>query len=260
MTALNLIQESPRRLSSLKTRHKYYMSPTALLQRAVFDSGDDPRQIVARLVQSNFVQTLLANVGANHHLIEEIAKKSYWHNTGIFKLVLWKPEGNLPEVRIHIWSDRSRNFSATHVDSIHNHRWNFASNILVGSFLKEIFETTEEEPKDHQHFQFESQGRGQPNKVTQIGNVKLRTIFTGVISSGNSYYLDSRMLHRITPIANTVSATLFAASSNLFAYSDVLFSPESRRMNSEAPPAPKLTPEMIIDLLSDLGNTIDQPQ
>ena len=228
------------------------MSTLTLLQAATASENSRPDSILRELVQSELVQLALDEVESSSSLLDNLSKNSYWHSTGIFKLVLWKPQGNTPEVRLHIWSERSRTFSATHVDSIHNHRWNFASKILSGTFRKELFTTENTDLNDHQHFRFESQGRGQPNKVTHIADVSVNTSFDTTIECGGQYYLNSRILHRLTPITKELSATLFVCSPNLFAHSDVLFSPGSRKQNSEPPAAPKLDPTLIVSLLTDL--------
>lgn len=228
------------------------MPALSFLETATASRSDRPDNILRELMERDFVSRLLDEVESDSNLVDHIAKHSYWHSTGIFKLVLWKPPGNTPEVRIHIWSKRSREFSATHVDSIHNHRWNFASRVLAGSFTKELFTTENTDHNDHQHFQFESQGRGLPNKVTHIGDVAIRTTFKTAIERDGEYYLDSRVLHRITPVSNDLSATLFVSSPNLFSFSDVLFSPDSRRQDSQPPPAPRLAPDLIHDLLAEL--------
>ena len=228
------------------------MSTLTLLQAATASENSRPDSILRELVQSELVQLALDEVESSSSLLDNLSKNSYWHSTGIFKLVLWKPQGNTPEVRLHIWSERSRTFSATHVDSIHNHRWDFASKILSGTFRKELFTTEDVGLNDHQHFRFESQGRGQPNKVTHIANVSVNTSFDTTIECGGQYYLNSRILHRLTPTTKDLSATLFVCSPNLFTYSDVLFSPDSRKQNSEPPAAPKLDPALIVRLLADL--------
>lgn len=234
------------------------MSALTFLEAATKSHSDQPEQILHELIQHEVVRRVLEEIDSNAALVDQLLKNSYWHSTGIFKLVLWKPPGNTPEVRIHIWSERSRAFAATHVDSIHNHRWNFASHAIVGSFLKELFTTESTHNNDHQHFRFESQGRGQPNKVTHIGDVSMKTIFSTTVARDGRYYLDSRILHRITPDTKQLSATLFVSSPNLFAFSDVLFSPDSKRQDSEPPPAPKIEPALIISLLADLRDQLNR--
>ena len=234
------------------------MSSLTLLQTATTSHSDRPERILQELIQNDLVRRVLEEVESNAALADQIAMNSYWHSTGIFKLVLWKPPGNTPEVRLHIWSQRSRDFSVTHVDSIHNHRWNFASEILAGDFLKELFITDNTDSNDHRHFRFESQGRGQPNRVTHLGDVTTRTSFMTTLRRGGRYYLDSRILHRITPSNNDLSATLFVSSPNLFTFSDVLFSQGSKRPDGQQPPATKLKPDLIISLLADLRAEINR--
>lgn len=232
------------------------MSSLTMLQTATTTCDDQPERILQELIRNGLVRRVLEEVESDAALLDQLTKHSYWHSTGIFKLVLWKPQGNTPEVRIHIWSQRSRDFSATHVDSIHNHRWDFASQILTGSFVKELFITESTDNNDHQQFRFESQGRGQPNRITHVGDVSIKTSFKTTIDRGRNYFLNSRTLHRITPSTNDTSATLFVSSPNQFTFSDVLFSPGSRRQEGHQPPATKLKPELIVSLLADLRNQI----
>jgi hypothetical protein len=73
--------------------------------------------------------------------LERIAKRSYQHPLGFSKLVLaenWN-DGQGWDLRIHIWYPQSRLVDSDLTESLHSHRWNFASRIISGKLANHCY-------------------------------------------------------------------------------------------------------------------------
>jgi hypothetical protein len=99
------------------------------------------------------------------------------------KLVLWRSADGATRLRLHV-------FSAGYADRPHNHRWNFVSRILRGTY---------------QHTLYGSEADVLP--LAQRGE-RLQPVFTQPQLTGSAYYLENSMVHALEADATAVSLLL----------------------------------------------------
>ena len=82
------------------------------------------------------IQLILKSILNDSYLCEKVASNSYMHQNGFFKSVLHSSQEDGWALRLHVWE----NVDISKYDSnIHNHRWNYGSLVLSGSFLEEQY-------------------------------------------------------------------------------------------------------------------------
>ena len=78
------------------------------------------------------VLALLQGLLADEQALQAVAARSYVHGNGFVKVVLLDEHGH--KLRLHIWFAGS-----ACEENIHDHRWSFASHVLVGTLNSEIW-------------------------------------------------------------------------------------------------------------------------
>jgi hypothetical protein len=99
------------------------------------------------------------------------------------KLVLWRSADGATRLRLHV-------FSPGYADRPHNHRWNFVSRILYGSYT---------------HLLYGSDADVLP--LAESG-AALRPVFTQRQPTGSQYYLENSMVHALEADTTAVSLLL----------------------------------------------------
>ena len=155
------------------------------------------------------LQTILRHRDA----LEHVARASFFHATGGYKLVLVSSGYDAPEVRLHIWPTGSHVTRDHNLYTAHNHKWDFASYIINGAFLKTVFAEETVGAPLHDLFHYDSPVRGEQYTCRRIGPRCLRELLALRLGAGNSYTQVADVLHTFTPSETTPSITLFARTS-----------------------------------------------
>jgi hypothetical protein len=140
----------------------------------------------------------------NDALLVEIAARSYHHNNGFDKIVLadhlqWK-------LRLHIWWPGPDRFCF--LEGPHDHRWAFASKMLLGEYRSTIFKVVDEKHPGSQpflYFKYSSLQRGtaaeQADKAKfEVSPPTTRHLLTTediVYAQGQSFVFPVNIIHRI---------------------------------------------------------------
>lgn len=120
-------------LLETKDSHSFLAQMEGDLKALVGQPLDKKREFIDWLGSSevfpNFVQALLQNPDN----LTKIARRSFLHKNGFDVLQLFMTDDF--ELRIHIWPKQE----LPGQENIHNHRWDLASKILLGTLYQELF-------------------------------------------------------------------------------------------------------------------------
>lgn len=112
-------------------------------EHAPFDTAESGAHAVAAMrgVQLEDVDEFLEQVRADDASMHRLAPMLGTHPLGFSKIVMWtSPQGT--RARLHVWPPRE-----WPVEQVHNHRFNFASVILAGSYVHERYDVSGEVPR-----------------------------------------------------------------------------------------------------------------
>lgn len=137
--------------------------------------------------------TLITHVLNNETLLNEILENSYRHHNGFHKIVLCK--GALYKIRLHIFMSMPE--VEIPMENIHNHRWNFASQIVKGKMKMEIFKKGLDGDKYYFDYAYKPANGGDNYEVDLLGLSPLELIEERIFHAGESYYMDCDEMHRI---------------------------------------------------------------
>ena len=128
---------------------------------------------------------------------DHIIADSYLHPNGFDKLVL--VSGETFKLRLH-------NFHPPKVmkpaESVHNHKWEFASSILFGGYKAQEFDTTGGEQK-REHYRYSKE-----EGLEYVGTTTVGVTDEYEVSKGHSYFMPGDVYHSITRISDQGCITL----------------------------------------------------
>lgn len=134
-----------------------------------------------------------------------IAQRSYVHENGFYKIVLDKSSTH--QLRLHIWNGDFKND-----ENIHNHRFHFVSELLIGKYKEEIYQ------KSEYGEEFYTYNYDPSNELSyslkKIDNIKICKEKTLEHSQGDTISRNASMFHRVIPMTSEV-VSLFLTTGNL---------------------------------------------
>lgn len=156
----------------------------------------------------------LAAAAAEAAVRERLAGRATVHHNGFVKLVVVDTDewDSLPlkgfRLVLHVWDPAVAPHS---VEEIHNHRWRFASVLLRGALKWEHFHEYdgEDEPIPCLEYEYRSPGRDTGYRLRPRGPVTLARQFVALAGVGARSLMTVSQIHRVEPVADTLSATLF---------------------------------------------------
>jgi hypothetical protein len=139
--------------------------------------------------------------------LARLAALSYRHPNHFDKLVLADLSGG-QKIVVHTWpaapADRP------HRDgNLHNHRWHFATRVLAGSYRFAEFEIGEADspPLFYEHrYSVDPEGN---HRLEEVGRCGLTVACERKLSAGDTYLLDSSVVHHIEMAHPEPTVTLF---------------------------------------------------
>jgi len=155
--------------------------------------------------------------------LRDIAGRSFWHDNGFAKIVLLsQPRYKL---RLHIWKEVEQ-FSISPRGNIHNHRWDFSTILLAGSYRHQEFRPSR---RGEQFFAYKYSTTAAAGHYSLVpaGRQILRCVLDAHLAQGSGFTISSDVLHRVTPDGGepTVSLVLEGphepSTSDVFATSEV---------------------------------------
>ena len=185
--------------------------------------------------------------------LERIARASYMHPNGFRKLVLSTFEDGA-RLRVHHWPADG----PAEASNVHNHRWPFASTVVVGS-LRSTLLTFAEGRDAMQRFVFEPNGPGQEHTMSLVGVATLAVSHLSELGPGSSYVIDARQLHQIRARPGTVSLMLSGPPQR--DRTDVFRSPGSAAQTRRQPLLSVSQVRESLELLrAGLGSSLASPE
>ena len=181
-----------------------------LLQKSTIYGVND--QFASEVLQNLSITEIVSSLEellTNPQESERVARQSYLHANGFYKLVIFSQAQ--AKVRLHYWRD-----DQAAEENIHNHRWMLASRVLFGELSSEIYKQCSPEDSDalmletrRYHKQFGQLGA----EGEVLGRQSVRLCTRNTRFAGESYALDMNTLHRITrPNHSTPTLTLMIQS------------------------------------------------
>lgn len=161
------------------------------------------RRTVQQLASGGGLRALLGEIATSEERLEEVRARLYRHPNGFDKLVLLRGSEPDHKLRLHVWWE-GRPPAEPHV---HNHRWDFATTLLLGSYTFQILEEVADGPTYHE-YRYHSPGESDAFSMTPVGTARLRTVLEGRIEQGASYLIDHTALHRLEGEDEGITATL----------------------------------------------------
>jgi hypothetical protein len=147
-------------------------------------------------ISTSSLLSLLAATG--HFGIDahtRIARNSYVHTNGFYKVVLHRNPASDRALRLHVWPPEIFDNA-----NIHDHKWRFISRVLYGGFLEERFQLVAGD--DWDVFRYDRRGsshRGlglEVERLALIGSSGISTLGRLEHVAGSSYAMPLEMLHR----------------------------------------------------------------
>ena len=140
--------------------------------------------------------------------IAAIAAMSYAHANGFDKFLLG--ETATCKLRLHIWWNGIDGIES----DLHNHNWDFASNILCGSLRTELFDISDSPGSEsYMHYRFTPASNvSMQYDMACLGKCALRKTFATDHGAGSSYAIDHRQVHRGDPSTSEPTATVVLQS------------------------------------------------
>lgn len=158
--------------------------------------------IIEALSQPQTLCALLEQLLLDEKALEEVQRNSYYHKNGFRKLVLLKNADF--KLRLHLWE---ANNEKPH-ENIHDHRWNFASRLLAGSFQTTMWEEDATGPETRRNCRYTPAQEADTYGVSEDGQVKLRRKATLTLRAGDLYYMPASTLHQVTDPGKGETVTL----------------------------------------------------
>lgn len=141
----------------------------------------------------------------------ETAPFAAWRHHGIGVLQAYVAEQTEPEVRIHVWHPDLVRPGIRESGSIHDHRFDLVSSVLVGKIRERVFETTPDDDGDWQTWHVEnarSAGveRGFDGDCSPLGATMRAKILERIHYPGDQYTLARHVFHetRVDELAVTL--------------------------------------------------------
>jgi len=139
--------------------------------------------------EGDFVHQIAENIKKDDLANKNLAAKSYSHENGFAKLVIWENENSMFRLRLHFW-DGSNKINS----NIHNHRFNFTSFILKGA-IKNFTWILDDKGDNFSYYHYLPRLENGTYKMHKIGNAKLRISEETILTEGDVYYLSHETLH-----------------------------------------------------------------
>ncbi len=154
-------------------------------------------EFLDRVAVSETLLAIVAEILADGQQISEIAGRSVRHANGFEKLVLIAAHS--AQIRLHIWWPAEPGQERP-IENAHNHRWSFATTLLAGAYHATAFE--HQDGDGHFRFQYHKQGIDAASEydLLHVGTASLVPTSVTQYVAGSSYWLDSRVVHRVSPV------------------------------------------------------------
>lgn len=190
-------------------------------------------------------ESLIKNVLSSEEHLDNISKMSYKHINGFDKIVLFNSEKELFKLRLHIWWPTK---TAHFREHIHNHRWNFATSIILGCYRLETY-TRSKEGEPVYSYSYWSPEDWQTYRMVLRGQTHVKKMLDVDVSKGTSYQLEHSVLHRVTQLTKSGTVSLVLQGQALKKNTSVLT--DMPVLNPSSMPAKRFSVNKLVNKLQN---------
>lgn len=133
---------------------------------------------------------------SNRAQLEALSQRSYRHENGHCKLMLYYADRKSPAVRLHIWD------SSEGEADIHSHAWGFRSRVVEGSLVNLIYDKGELPDSGSEMFEYAVQlgdRRHTGHHLHCHGRVFIRETGRYYLPPGSQYGFAAGIIHQVCP-------------------------------------------------------------
>ena len=184
------------------------------------------------------VLALLQGLLADEQALQAVAARSYVHGNGFVKVVLLDEHGH--KLRLHIWFAGS-----ACEENIHDHRWSFASHVLVGTLNSEIW-VDDAQGQALPEYRYAAATATAAADKQALGTCRVSLQQHCQYGAGSSYVMPKQVLHRIiNPGQHLVATVMVSAPTE---QGDTRLIPIQEELNPQVD-MPRLSAEALAPLL-----------
>lgn len=194
-----------------------------------------------------YLDTLLFSL-RNKIDVTELAKNSYKHDNGFFKLTLFDTIDKKYKVRIHYWANPF--LDSPKLQNIHNHRFGFFSLILKGELQNRTWIVSNSDGIKCGHFKYLPRMGEKTYSLAYTKDICLSDKGIAKYGVGDIYHMSSQELHTIGINTNSVVTLFLEERSRITEYADVY---SLRYPKKDFPiDSPSLSPEQYKETISKI--------
>lgn len=184
-----------------------------LASKKLTNNNEKTREELLHLLNTGMLRKLIENLINNPRELDEVARRSYCHNNGFFKVLLLDKRPRY-SVRFHIWPEQP--FQEC---DIHNHPWDMSGLVLNGSYEWPIYilEHTQENNNCFSLYECHYFKDYSGHLFCKNGNVKIIEIGKHNLQQGDIFRLLSTQYHSVKK-----NNSMLADSIVITGYSEVL--------------------------------------
>jgi hypothetical protein len=175
-----------------------------ILEQSSGDQGTSAEllEIVSAMAEPSELTELILSLYKDDQAISACARRSFWHPLGFNKLAVIDA---LPLyiLRIHVWWPDT----STRVDHVHNHRFDFISSVVHGSYDMQMYEKNRTGSPMVEYREEVSPELGW--RLCPVATTRIRPLTTIRLQQGTSYALPAETLHRVAVKQEAPCVTLF---------------------------------------------------
>jgi hypothetical protein len=177
-------------------------------------------EALSAVKERSIIAELLESAYSDNTVLSAIAAKSYVHSNGFDKFVLLVSSEPEFRLRFHVWWPNSKGTSDT---DIHNHKWDFRSRIIEGSYRHQeyIVDTSGEKWQYHIcHSILQKKGHQMEHKGTK----DLFCVSDSILVKECEYTLDHRVLHKVSLLDHSKITSTIVLQGPVMQSSTVVYS------------------------------------
>ncbi len=194
-----------------------------------------------------FIQAYLCDIKAKNPF------NAVMHPNGYLKCVL-RSAADGSRLRLHIWNGLSGGYRDP---AIHNHCWDFSSQVLAGTLKEEIYCRTQGEIKERTWNHYRFSRNEDARDLQNLGNAQLSLIETTIHQTNSTYHRHHDTIHLVTAL-DPFTATLVHEGPTLRASNDVFMHEEIKPLTTIKLEYTSEPPKILIDALEELTLRLEQ--
>jgi len=184
---------------------------------------------------------------------------SYTHDNGFDKIVFFEDNETKLKMRLHVWHPLVIPGTKRVRQNVHNHRWDFASIVLLGHADQLTYRFAEKDEKGEEFFYYRYYARGSKEhyELEELGKTKLVCLGSERFEAGQLYCINNEVLHRVDIDDNLAVATLVITHENVGWVTNDLLSEKSMGFEKVRLQSPAMTKEQIVSKVTALRKLLN---